>query len=585
MASEKNKFIPDWYEGKTPQQSFRSLFKWHDPNQFKHPNQGFTKLLRDTFHLTDKDFSDPNLCLDLVADNIPSKLSGDVKKSLVKIVGAENVSTDTYSRLRVSYGAGMIDIVRLREKKIENICDAVINPKNRQDIEAIVHLCNTKKIPITVYGGGSTVTRGMEAVHGGISLDMSVHMNKVLAFNEIDQTITVQPGIYGPALEEKLNNAPEHFASKHRYTCGNFPQSFEHSSVGGWVVTRGAGQNSTYYGKIEDLVLAQEYVTPIGRITTKSYPRQATGPDIDQIMIGSEGCFGILTAVTLRVFKFQPQNTRRFSFLFRSWEDATGAYREIMQGEFGYPSVFRLSDPEETDTALRIYHIHATPADTILKILGFKPMWRCLLLGTADGDQSATRLIKRKIRRICRKHKALNLSSFQVTKQWEHSRFTDPYMREDLLDFGILIDTLECAVSWHQLIDVHASVRAFVKSHPNVICMTHISHAYPQGANLYFIFIIQYKNINQYLKLQYGILEKISQSGAAMSHHHGIGKQTAPWLESQIGTSSMQVIRALKNLFDPNNIMNPGGTLGLDMSREQKDKIWGMQNFTEEDHA
>lgn len=572
---EKDKFIPDWYEGQTPAGTYRSLFRWNDPNAFKHPNRGFYQLLRDTFGLANADFSEPKLDLDPVEINVKPRLSKNQLLILGEIAGKDNLKTDTVSRIRVSYGAGMIDALRLRAKIVENICDAVITPQNIQTIQKIVEYCNKEKIAIMIYGGGSTVTRGMEALKKGICLDMSVHMNKVIAFNETNQTITVQAGMWGPQLESLLNHAPEEFGASDRYTCGHFPQSFEHSSVGGWIVTRGAGQNSTYYGKIEDLVIAQEYITPIGIVQTHGYPREATSPDYDQIMIGSEGCFGVLTSATLRVFKHRPENTQRFSFLFKSWEDAHNAYREIMQGEFGFPSVFRLSDPEETDTAMRIYYIHDSPADSLIKMLGFKPMQRCLLLGSVDGDSGFTKLVRRKINIICRKYNAFKLTPFKITEKWEHSRFTDPYMREDLMDFGILIDTLECAVTWDQLPEVHKQVRQVVKKRPKTICMTHISHAYPQGANLYFIFVIRYEGLNNYLNLQYNILEAICQSGAAMSHHHGVGKQTAPWLEEQIGSQCMDIIRTLKQHFDPNNIMNPGGTLGLDMSKEQKSKRWG----------
>ena len=179
------------------------------------------------------------------------------------------------------------------------------------------------------------------------------------------------------------------------------------------------------------------------------------------------------------------------------------------------------------------------------------------------------------MRKIFRKYKAFELSFAGVTKTWEKGRFTDPYLREDLQDYGILIDTLECGVTWSQMPQVHKDVRSFVKSRPNTICMTHISHSYPQGANLYFIFIAKIDTIREYLDLQYGILEAIATSGAAISHHHGVGKATAPWLEDQIGKEQMDVIRLLKNHFDPNNIMNPGGTLGLDMSPAQKEKRWG----------
>jgi alkyldihydroxyacetonephosphate synthase len=296
------------------------------------------------------------------------------------------------------------------------------------------------------------------------------------------------------------------------------------------VVTRGAGQNSTYYGKIEDLVLSQKYITPLGEFQPPSYPRCATGPDYNQIMIGSEGCFGVLTEVTLKLYRYQPENIQRYSYLFKNWEDAQLAVREIMQAEAGFPSVFRLSDPEETDVAMRMYHIHGSPADTVLKTLGYQPMQRCLLLGSCDGDKAYAHLVKRTIARTARKYKAFPLTPFGVTQRWEKSRFTDPYLREDLMDFGMMIDTLECAVTWDQMPKVHAYVRKFVKSHPSTVCMTHLSHAYPQGTNLYFIFIARITDINEYLKLQYGILQAVQESGAAMSHHHGIGKQTGTWL-------------------------------------------------------
>jgi alkyldihydroxyacetonephosphate synthase len=291
-------------------------------------------------------------------------------------------------------------------------------------------------------------------------------------------------------------------------------------------------------------------------------------------MMGSEGAFGVLVNVTLRIFRWLPENRKRFSYMFKDWQSAREACREVMQAEFGYPSVFRLSDPEETDVAMKLYHIEGTAADTLLKTLGYKPMKKCLLLGHTDGERAFSANVDRKIRQICARHGAFNLSFAQVTKSWEKGRFRDPYMREDLEDFGILIDTLECAVTWSQMEQVHRTVREYIKARPQTVCMTHLSHVYPQGGNLYFIFIAKMNTIKEYLDLQYGILERIQQSGAALSHHHGVGKQSSPWLEGQIGKAQMDVIRALKKHFDPLNIMNPSGTLGLDMSREQAEKRW-----------
>lgn len=573
--TSKTKCTPPWYEEQVPEKSYRSLFRWGDPAVFKHPNSGLVRLIMDTFHLSCSDLLVPdNLALETVDVEVPCQLSAQQMGFFKQLSGEENVLTDTYTRIGRSYGGGMIDALRLRKQIIENLPDAVVCPRSQEEIEQIVTFCDRERIAVYIYGAGSSVTRGVEAVKGGIAIDMSRHMNRLVRFNEIDQTITVEAGMTGPQLEELLNNAPEKLGAKRRYTCGHFPQSFEFSSVGGWVVTRGAGQNSTYYGKIEDIVIAQEYVTPIGVFKTQEHPRSATGPDFDQIMMGSEGCFGVLCNVTLKLSRWQPKNRKRYSYMFRNWQDARSACREIMQSEFGFPSVFRLSDPEETDVAMKLYHIEGTPADSVLKLLDYQPMQKCLLLGHTEGERTFSANVNRKIRKICMKYGAFDISFAPVTQSWEKGRFLDPYMREDLQDFGILIDTLECAVTWSEMEHVHSAVREYIKSRPQTVCMTHLSHAYPQGGNLYFIFIAKINTIKEYLDLQYGILEAIQKSGAAMSHHHGIGKQTAPWLEGQIGKPAMDVIRVLKNLFDPHNIMNPGGTLGLDMSNEQSTKQW-----------
>lgn len=570
MNKKSTNFQPDWYQEAPPEGSYRSILKWGDPLEFKHPNPRLYELMKQVFHMTDEDFKNKKkMGLEKVSYNIPIKLKPEQINFFKKLIGEENVKTDEYSRLQIAYGKTMIDLMRLREGIVENVPDIVLHPRDKKDIENIVKFCNEEHIAVYVYGGGSSVTRGVECVNGGVSLDMRVHMNKVIKFSEINKTITVEPGMSGPNLEKTLNDAVNTLGAKRTYTCGHFPQSFEYSCVGGWVVTRGAGQNSTYFGKIEDIVICQEYVTPVGVIRTKEYPATATGPSIDEIMMGSEGTFGVLVSVTLKVFKYMPENQRRFSFIFKNWQDARDAAREIMQGQFGFPSVFRLSDPEETDIALKLYGVEGTPIDSMMNLRGFKKGERCLMLGFTDGEKSFSKLVKKNIMKVCRRYHAMYTTGY-VTKGWEKGRFKDPYMREDLEDYGLMTDTLECSVSWEQLSYVYEGVRKYCKSRPDTICMTHMSHFYPQGCNLYFIFIAKLNKIDEYLDYQYGILDNIQKYGAAMSHHHGIGKMTAPWLEGEIGKNQMNVIKTLKNHFDPNGIMNPGGTLGLDLPEDKK---------------
>ena len=568
--SKSKKFVPDWYHEKAPERSYRSILKWGDPEAFKAPNSKLYELMKETFHMTDDDFKvKQEMGLEEVDYDIPCRLSDDQIAALEAIVGKANVSTDNYDRLSVAYGKTMVDLMRLRKHIVENVPDAVVYPKNREDIIALVKYCCEQKIPMYVYGGGSSVTRGVEAVKGGITLDMRKNFNKVISFSEHNQTITVEAGMSGPKLEETLNNAVSTLGAKRAYTCGHFPQSFEYSSVGGWAVTRGAGQNSSYYGKIEDIVISQEYVTPIGIIKSDEFPRNATGPSIDQIMMGSEGTFGILTHVTLRVFKYMPENRKKFSYVFKDWENGLNAAREIMQGEFGFPSVFRLSDPEETSIAFRLYGVADTVIDKMLAAKGYKDGKRVLMLGWSEGEKHFSKNVAKQIDKICKKHGAMYTTSI-VTKGWEKGRFTDPYLREDMGDYGLMLDTLECSVNWDNFTNVYENVRRFCKSRPDTICMTHMSHFYPQGANLYFIFEAKMNDLDEYLEYQRGIMDNIQKYGAAMSHHHGIGKMTAPWLEAQIGKNQMDIYRALKQHFDPDNLMNPGGTLGLDLPEDHK---------------
>jgi alkyldihydroxyacetonephosphate synthase len=571
MSKPYKDFEPKWFLDKPAAKSYRSIFKWGDPTFNKVPKENLYKMIKDVFGMTDDDFRQYSAPLgqEEVAFDVPVTLTTGQIATLAGIVGANNLSTDSYDRLSVAYGKTMFDLLRLRQKIVENVPDVVLYPQSKAQIEAIVAFCSAEKVPLYVYGGGSSVTRGVECMKGGISLDLRRHFNKVIDFNETDQTITVEAGMSGPKLEETLNNAAALFGAKRAYTCGHFPQSFEYSSVGGWTVTRGAGQNSTYYGKIEDIVIGQQYATPTGNVTVEPFPARATGPDINHIMMGSEGTFGVLTHVTLRIFRFMPQNRRRFSYIFKDWHTAMAAAAEIMQCECGRPSVFRLSDAEETDCMMRLYGVDESALSGVLSKLGYKSHQRCLFLGFTDGEKGFSDNIRRVVGRVCRKYGAMSLTG-AVTKAWEKGRFNDPYMRDTMQDFGIMTDTLECTVRWSQMESVHQLVREYCHSRPNTICMTHMSHVYPQGANLYFIFIAKMNTLEEFVAYWSGILDHIQKSGATMSHHHGIGKFFAPWLEGQIGTRQMEIFKALKTHFDPDNLMNPGGTLGLDLEDREK---------------
>ena len=560
----RNTFQPDWIESTPQKGSFRSIFKWGDPQAYKHPNAKLYQLLKEAFGLDDSHFTKPHsdgnqkVCFD-----IPSKAVSPEHAGVISgIVGAENVSTDCYDRLKYATGKTLEESLRLRQGEVQAVADLVVHPRHNEDVRQLLAYCDRVKIPIVVYGGGSSVNFGLRPSKGGIALVLSTHMNRVIELDETNQTATVQAGIMGPAYEAALNEAPQRYGTHHRYTCGHFPQSFEYSTVGGWVATLGSGQMSSYYGDACDLVISQTTITPAGDIKTLDFPATANGPSVNRMLIGSEGCFGVLVEVTLKVFRHLPQNRRYFSFIFPSWEKAVGAGREISQGQFGMPAVFRISDEEETHVGLKLYGIDGTLLDRIMRLRGYRPMQRCLMIATAEGENRFAGNVKRCAKRIGRRFGGMYLTGYP-TRQWEPGRFKDPYLREDLNDYGILIETLDTAVTWDRLIQLHQGVRAVIKSRPNTICMTHASHFYPQGTNLYFIFITRAEDLDDFTGFQDKILDAFQRFGGSPTHHHGVGKLFGPWMLPHLGEGQMGVLKALKRHFDPNNIMNPGGQLGL----------------------
>jgi alkyldihydroxyacetonephosphate synthase len=561
--SKSGRFRPDWREDVPAERSYRSILKY-DPRKFKHPSRGWVEMFKHELGMTEDDFRKRQPGGDEpVVLGRSGGLSDDQVQGFVSIVDRENVSADDYDRVKYGNGKSVDENLALRRRAAAAVPDLVVHPRDKADVVKIVAYCNTQRIPIVTYGAGSGVVFGNRATNGGIALVMKTHMNKVLAVNELNQTAVVQPGTMGPEYEDALNDAPRRFGTKRSYTCGHFPQSFELSSVGGWILASGSGQASTYYGDACALVISAEYVTPAGIIKTRDIPGTATGPRVNDVLKGSEGAYGILVEATMKIFRYMPENRQRFAVMFRSWDGAVEASREIMQGEFGSPAVFRISDPEETEIGLKLKGFNDTVFDRFMRLRGFTPMHRCLCIGTAEGERGQAQHVRRMALRVARAHGAMSLSGY-ATKQWERGRYSDVHMRDDLLDYGIIIDTLETGVTWENLRRVYEGVRAFAKQRPRTLCMTHCSHFYPQGTNLYFIFILRPESEEEYFRFRDGAVDRIVECGGSISHHHGIGRMFAPWMENHLGTEQMDVLRALKRHFDPNNIMNPGGTLGLD---------------------
>ncbi len=560
-----------WIEKFSPT-SYRSIFKWGNPRTFHHPDDRLVSFIREVFGVTDKDLENLRLTgTDEVKLTKKPRLSDADVKKIVAVVGKQNVDISGYERARHAVGYTYLDAMHLRMGNIVHPPDLVVYPRSEADVVKLVDFCAKKKIPVTPFAGRSSVTFGVEPVKGGISLDLTRHMNKVLEIDETSFVVRVQPGIFGPAFEKILNDYRSDRIST-GFTCGHFPQSFEYSCVGGWVMTRGAGGQSTGYGKIEHMVICMRVVTPKGVIVTKKFPADAIGPDIDQILMGSEGAYGVMTECTMKIWPYRPENRKMFSWFFKDWDEGLAAMREIMQGQFGFPSMLRLSDAEETDIAMKLQGLEGTAVDKFLSLLGYKPGKRVLLLGSTEGDGDHGKLIVRKVRSIARKRSGFPLGAIAVKGYWKR-RYNDPYMREDLMDIGIISDTLETACSWDNIRRVWEDVRKVIKKRPRTVLMVHASHAYPNGANLYFIFLSptkRGKEIEDYTLFQHAIIDAIVKAGGSLSHHHGIGKLFAPWYEAHVGPVAFGMLKAIKEYLDPGYILNPGGTLGLDAKKGKK---------------
>lgn len=537
--------------------SYRHILKWGDKHE-EGISHHMAEVIKEKFDLSDADFKGKHLPgTEPVKLEKPSMLKPVQVDFFRSVSGAENIQTDDASRARFSCGKFYGELLDLRLGLVPDPPDAVVAPRTHEEVKKIISFCSGEGIAVVPAGGLSSVTGAVRAPGGGIALDLTKHLNKVLAVNKVNKTVTVQAGMYGPALEEKLN--------RQGYSCGHFPQSFEYSTVGGWISARGAGQASTGYGKIEDMLVSVKVVTPAGVIVTRDFPRMAQGWDIFRLFAGAEGTLGVITEATLHVFNYAPENTTSAAFIFRSFEAAVEAMRIIIQAECGKPHLFRISDPDETDIAFRTGGFEGTLADRALQMLGFKTGSRCLMFVTVEGEKDYARFVIRKIKRKARAGKGLYIGTSPVRK-WLEQRYSSAYMRDPLMDLGIMTDTLETAVTWENLLKVWKAAHEYVARRSKAFMMIHISHVYENGANLYFTFLSPMEKGNEkndFTTFHRGLVETILEHGGSISHHHGVGRVLGPWMEGHLGRSSMELLRAVKKHLDPNNIMNPGGTLGL----------------------
>jgi alkyldihydroxyacetonephosphate synthase len=509
-------------------------------------------------------FSDPSLEEITIRE---SRLDAAALAELAAIVGSENVSTSKFQRVSHSMGKSYRDGLRYRERKLERAIDAVVWPRGEDEIVSIFKIAQEKNIAIIPFGGGSSVTGGVEPVSTDkaavISLDLA-RMDRVLSVDPTSQTAEIQAGALGPELEDQLN--------VQGYMLGHFPESFDHSALGGWIATRASGRQSTGYGDIEDMVLALKMVTPRGKVETRRVPNTAAGPSILQLCIGSEGVFGVITEATMRV-RPVPDVVDYRGILFRNFAAGVSAIREMMQQGM-VPTCIRLSDQKETALANAFRHTTGPKwkregEDLALRVIarrGYSFKDGALMILGLEGERDEVEYLRSGILTLCRKLGGFHLGT-SPGRQWYESRHDTAYFREQLMNWGVLADTLETASTWDNLLRLYGEVRKAlrdsleVEGRKSIVCC-HVSHAYREGASLYYTYFAPMAAAGQeeaqWDEVKRAASEAIMDYGGTITHHHGVGYEHAAWMPNEVGSLSLAALRAVKETLDPDDLMNPG---------------------------
>jgi alkyldihydroxyacetonephosphate synthase len=489
-------------------------------------------------------------------------LPGKVRDGLAAVVGEEWLRDDRESRVAHAAGKGYPDLVRVRSGSIEKAPDAIAYPEDEAQLRAVIELCAEHEIAVVPFGGGTSVVGGVEPVRDGFRALVSLDLARMRAVGELDRrslTVTLGPGLRGPAAERAL--------AAQGVTLGHFPQSFEYSSVGGWVATRSAGQASTGYGKIEEMVAGLRFVSPAGTIALPPLPASAAGPQLREFLVGSEGVLGVISSATLRV-RPRPAVRRYEGWMFKSFPEGAEAFRRLEQ-QGAAPELARLSD--EVETALSLQMAESASASrrvglAYMRARGYSG--GCLAILGFEGENATVARRRAQAARVLRSEGALALGA-GPGRAWERQRFATPYLRDALLDNCVMVETLETAAEWSRLMELYAAVAQAIRSSleargtpPLVMC--HVSHLYPDGASLYFTFMAAQEEgtpLDQWQAAKSAASDAITSNGGTITHHHAIGRDHAAWLEREVGELGVELIRSAKKRLDPVGIMNPGKLL------------------------
>ncbi|GAA3559788.1 FAD-binding oxidoreductase [Streptomyces osmaniensis] len=525
---------------------------WGDPAKAAPLPETVIGLLRDLLGV--KPRTAGPVALEDIAAPQPG-LEPAARQALAAAVGGEeHVRTDAETRIRHTRGKSTPDLLRIRDGEVEDVPAAVVLPACHDDVLAVLRACAEHGLAVVPFGGGTSVVGGLAPSRRGafVALDLR-RMDALLAVDPVSRTATLQPGLRGPQAEALL--------AEHGFTIGHFPQSFEWASIGGFAAARSSGQASAGYGRFDEMVLGLTVATPEGTIDTGRAPRSAAGPDLRQLLLGSEGAFGVITSVTVRI-RPVPQARVYEGWRFASFEEGAAALRRLAQ-DGPRPTVLRLSD--ETETLIGLAQPDAIGgSDDAQQSAG------CMAIAGYEGTDEDVAYRSEHAAAVLRDCGGTPLGE-EPGERWAHGRYSAPYLRDSLLDAGAFVETLETATFWSRVPELYASVRdalttTLTEAGTPPLVMCHISHVYENGASLYFTVVSAQGEdaVAHWEKAKHAANEAILGAGGTISHHHGVGTDHRDWYVREAGPLGIEALRAVKRRLDPAGLLNPGVLLPLD---------------------
>lgn len=527
---------------------------WGNPDHRATLSQGALDMLRDELGAAEP--SRP-VELDQVAMPEPQPLP----RRVLAAVNEASVLLSHEQRLRRAVGKSYPDLVRVRGGALPAAPDAVVMPGSPRQVVALLEACASESVAVVPFGGGTSVVGGVEPYAGPHRAVISLDMRRLrgCTVDPVSMTARLGPGLRGPEAETAL--AAEGF------TLGHFPQSFEYATIGGFAATRSAGQASAGYGRFDELVSAVEMVTPAGIMHTLDTPHTAAGPSLRELIVGSEGALGVITGVAVRV-RPAPRARSYEAWMAADFESGAEAIRALAQAG-ALPDVTRLSDEEETRVSLALAGTGGFKRALLSSYLRVRRRaGGCLVIA---GWEAAPEEVERRrlgAARVLRAGGAVSLGRAPGSA-WARGRFEGPYLRDELLDLGYMVETLETSHTWSRWGELYRAVKdalhgALSAQGTAPIVMCHLSHAYRDGASLYFTFIAPRRpgqEIEQWRAAKTAACEAIVATGGTITHHHAVGRDHAPYMRAEVGALGLEALRALKQRLDPTGIMNPGKLL------------------------